>query len=355
MRPRFGVTVGRTLQDFAPPKSAALLFDHIVVFGLDSILDKRNRRWWGPESRALRANVDWMLERGILLEERVSFEPGDLLDAVSRGDEGSTAETRHPAIVTNYLQQGRPIATYRWTVARDGQERASGALWLETAKRLTDSEDAHHAIQAYWVRQVPAILGAPSERIYLTCREVAGSFREQADGVAAVFGPPRQISSEFAPWGRHAYQKSSNALEVVLNALPQPTDDTPWEAILDFRADPETREKLVRLHSWLNKIGSEDTSPGEFADELAGMVTEYEAYMRSHRLAISRGVLMTIVVTAPEVAQRVLDLKWGEAAKTLFSIFDTKVELLKAERAAPHRDIAYIVAAHDEFGDPLDY
>jgi hypothetical protein len=33
----------------------------------------------------------------------------------------------------------------------------------------------------------------------------------------------------------------------VLRALPQPTDDTPWEAILDFRADPASKEVAESL------------------------------------------------------------------------------------------------------------
>ena len=66
-------------------------------------------------------------------------------------------------------------------------------------------------------------------------------------------------------------------LQTVLEQMPIPDSQTSWEAIIDFRNDPDVREKLVRLRHWTSQVSRSDLTPAEIRDELEYLQTEYEA------------------------------------------------------------------------------
>jgi hypothetical protein len=139
-------------------------------------------------------------------------------------------------------------------------------------------------------------------------------------------------------------------LGVVLNALPEPDDSTPWEAVLDFRNDPEAMESLRRLRRWLATAALDARDPRRIELELEGLLEGYTAHLRLHRMKTNRGTLQTFVILAANVLDAILHVRFSEAAKTVFNFYDRRVALLEAELSAPGREVAYIAQAIDAFG-----
>ena len=142
---------------------------------------------------------------------------------------------------------------------------------------------------------------------------------------------------------------ASPILNIVLHALPVPTDDTPWEKIIDFRSDEVASTALRRLRRWMRHLASEARSEKELKDELEGLFDEYREYMRVHKLKTTRGTIETVVTTVGEVAENVLKLRFGKLANLLFAASGHRVSLLEAELAAPGREVAYIIKAQEAF------
>jgi hypothetical protein len=137
---------------------------------------------------------------------------------------------------------------------------------------------------------------------------------------------------------------------VIIKALPEPDDSTPFEQILEFKEDSSTKSKLLELRRWMSRLTHSSISPIEAAQELEWLLQQYEDHMRLHRLKVNRGMLETVVTMTGEIAENLIKLKLGNLARLPFLITERRIALLEAERSAPGREVAYIYKAHNSFG-----
>jgi hypothetical protein len=153
----------------------------------------------------------------------------------------------------------------------------------------------------------------------------------------------------------HALEFDPNgAVGVVLRALPMPCESTPWEAIVEFRRDPEAKAKLLRLRHWINGVQHCQDSAADVVDELEYLLQEYEDHMRLHRLKTTRGTFETLITCGLEVFENLLRLRPSQAVKPLFAVRDRRLALWDAERSAPGRDVAYVLDARKALGHTDD-
>jgi len=138
--------------------------------------------------------------------------------------------------------------------------------------------------------------------------------------------------------------------EVVLSALPEPDDSTPWEDVLQFRADQDARATLRRLRHWIFNLAQKTLSEAEMREELEYLLAEHERHMHLHRIKVRHGVFEAVITSTAELIENVAKLRLGKLSKALFSARDRKVALLQAEASSPGRDVAYITRARSSFG-----
>jgi hypothetical protein len=162
---------------------------------------------------------------------------------------------------------------------------------------------------------------------------------EHLDAVPLISGP---ISSSFGPGKYHV-------LEIVLNRMPQPSSDVPWEQILEFRNDPETKGKFWALRAWMSDVAKASLSPTEIVEKLECSLYEYQQHMNLARMKTNWGMCRTIVCAAAELAEDLVKFKWGKAAQLLFTLKDRKIALAEAELQSKGREVAYIVASREQF------
>jgi hypothetical protein len=60
----------------------------------------------------------------------------------------------------------------------------------------------------------------------------------------------------------------SDALDVVLRALPVPSDATSWESILEFRGDADASDAWLDLRNWINEVSTGTLTPAELQDKI---------------------------------------------------------------------------------------
>lgn len=141
-------------------------------------------------------------------------------------------------------------------------------------------------------------------------------------------------------------------VRVVFEALPLPDADTPWQAINDWRHDPEAAEKYRLLRAWIARFARENPSSVDVEEELVSNLATYQRYMAVQHKKMSRTRLEAIVLPVAEIAEDALHLRLSKAASRLFGLFREEVTLLESELSAPGREVAYITASQVRFGRP---
>lgn len=146
----------------------------------------------------------------------------------------------------------------------------------------------------------------------------------------------------------------NDVVNIILKSIPEPqADSEPWEKIIDFRNDPDTKKKLVRLRHWISDIAESNKSQLEIVEELEYCYNQYEEHIKFHQMKIRKGVLETIIMIPAEAIEGILRLKPTKTLKTLFSVKHKKLELLEAELKAPNRDLAYLFDVNEKFASAV--
>ncbi len=148
-------------------------------------------------------------------------------------------------------------------------------------------------------------------------------------------------------------EKADNCtiVQIVIDSLPIPNDQTPWEQILEIRQDHEMQAKLLALKQWMREIAKKELTPIEIEEQLEWLIYDYRRHMNLHKMKVDTGAFETVIVTAAELIEDLAKFKWGKAAKSLFSIKERRIALLEGEINAPGSEVAYIVKTREQFSN----
>jgi ABC-type Fe3+-hydroxamate transport system substrate-binding protein len=148
----------------------------------------------------------------------------------------------------------------------------------------------------------------------------------------------------------------NEVIEISLKTLPMPDYSTPWEQILEYRSDSDSRVKFTRLRQWMSKVAQVKNKPNEVEEEVQTLIDDYSQHMKMHRIKTRLDTLKAIVVA--EVG--LFTGGWltgigalpgiiGIVANPLYSIRQRQVEITAEELKAPGREVAYIVESNEAF------
>ncbi|MEM9633813.1 MAG: hypothetical protein AAGA50_20960 [Pseudomonadota bacterium] len=139
-------------------------------------------------------------------------------------------------------------------------------------------------------------------------------------------------------------------VEITLSNIPSPDSCTPWEKIIDFKQDPETRGFLSGLRVWMSASSKDKKkSPVELKDELDWLIFQRKKHLDAHRITSNFDALTAVVVSGAEFAEDIVKVRWGKLAKGIASIVRKKSSLLESEVKAPNQEIEYILRTQEEF------
>jgi hypothetical protein len=143
--------------------------------------------------------------------------------------------------------------------------------------------------------------------------------------------------------------RKAEILRILFNALPVPDDSVPWEQIFDYRSDPDSRERLLSLRRWINKVSDGNLSVPEIQDEAEWLMHQYQKHMNFHKMKVNLATLESLVKAPLEVLENLVKINWSKLPDPLFTVTKRKVALLEVEINAPGRELSYIIKAKEKF------
>ena len=136
--------------------------------------------------------------------------------------------------------------------------------------------------------------------------------------------------------------RETEVANVVIDAFPEPSDETSWESIIDFRK--EARFQLLELRRWVRKLAKDDVSLYEAKEELEYLLHDYRRYYEIRKIKQNIGTLSSIVKIPLGLAENIIKIRLEKLTDSLFSLHNQRVELFEFEMNAPGKDVAYIVS-----------
>lgn len=298
--------------DFSNLKQQVLLFDQIGIFRLNSfykaltesidLLKKFNLNTiTKPES--IVAELQWLQQEGVIFEPTIHEE----------FNEESLIKTR---LNPNF----------------------------ETAKELLKKILAVKPYNPQVENKIePSRLKSLQEQQFTLIRLMA-IVMEASKGVTAVTTAP------YTEYTRELQNSSkSDVAQVVIKKLPLPSNETPWEQLIDYRNDAKTQRLLLSLRRWINKISTQNLSSLEIEDEIEFLINEFQEHMKLHKMKANTETMEVITNSVSDVLGNLLTLKFSKFLEPLFAIKKQQLSLLEAELNAPGKELAYIIKSRETF------
>jgi hypothetical protein len=145
------------------------------------------------------------------------------------------------------------------------------------------------------------------------------------------------------------HAKKDEVIQIIINALPIPSDSVSWEQILEYRTDSESKSKFLALKNWMTDIGKANLTAIEIEEKLEYLIDQYHQHMKLHKLKSTTGTLGAVMTISLGLVENVIKLKLESFAKGLFALKHRKIELIEGELKAPGNEIAYIVKTNEKF------
>jgi hypothetical protein len=284
---------------------------HLVLFDKIAVVHTQDRDWtFRTKDSSLAADLDWLESKGVVfrVEEFLNQECGFEFARRRKGDR----------------RKGVFIVPVKIPRQKIGEMRHDllGLPFLEKfdGKTIRDISAGFDDLSCRWEAQ-----------------RLAGSM----DVRAVSLFPPRPEVTELL--GINTAQ--GDVLRVVLKDIPEPSALTSLDEILEFRQEPESKEKIFAFRRWVQSMITKRVPEKEIGEELEWLTHQYEEYMRLHRLKIRRGVIEIVITTTAKIAEDLVKIRWGDLSRSLFSLSHRKLELMEAELNAPGRELAYLIHA----------
>jgi hypothetical protein len=316
-------------------KRAALMFDRITIPQLSQFTSFIQAATGEYPQEA--AEFDWLCEQGILFES-AHDKTADLQSEEYRRVDEAAKELQsdfEALLKENDLEEVADIKKEDFVESIDKLKETFGGK-ISNIEKVVKSEIFNRGL----------VLGHDyyTRGISIQLRELNGL---DAYPILALDIP----TSVRKPAGTH------DIIDITFNALPVPDENTPWEQIIDFRRDPESKRKFIALKNWTNEVARMQLEAHEVKDKLEVLLNDYREHIKGHKIKTRWDTLRTIVVA--EVG--FFSSGWlpgigsvpgvlGMIATPLYSIKQRQLALVEAERNAPGREVAYIIKAREGFG-----
>lgn len=304
------------------PKKELLLFDKVAVVHLEQALETHRHTLQGEPEIA--DQLEWLEDQGLLI--RTEGPPQSFYR-----DSGRESDLRLIAALYEWAENLREQSFGPRVELANGSEYASA--------KPGSRADIELSMKADWAR---ASLVARTTADYLTTTR-------SVDAVSAQPIPEMLDYLQAQLHNGHIPLALSDVAQVVLSALPLPSELTPIEDLIEFKQDSETSQRLLGVRIWMRDLAKAELAPAELEEKLEWLLHEYQKHMDLHRLKTRTGTLETVITTTLEIAENLVKINWSKAAQALFSIRKRKLALLEAEASAPGREVSYVAWAKVRF------
>lgn len=143
---------------------------------------------------------------------------------------------------------------------------------------------------------------------------------------------------------RNLTQKGNtkNALELLVNDFPFPPENIPWQDLVEFKADEETKKRVMSFRLWMRKQATTTENPKHTLEELRCMLNDYNDYMRIQHKKYKLNAASFLLSSVPSAIANIASFNIGQALSKLVSVRSHNIRLTEAELNAPGREISYV-------------
>jgi hypothetical protein len=323
-------------------KRTALLFDSIVV------LKTSEGDLEGPAKQPIRGvdshELEWLTEKGIISFERDHSESFFVASGKAGQQSGNRADALSKAGVLSFGGAAPEPTSESDTIYNRYREYRRACLGhLALISKNSPNYEAFVRSAANFVARYSAT------QMQLT-------LDEDQRAVPLMYDPKYILSRLGAtipyPYDTEAKADYKRTTATVLGQLPVPDGLTPWEDILEFRANSKSRLAFFQLREWIKDAAKSDNTGAELKDRIEYELTTLEAELKRARIKSTVGTIEIVVTSAGEVVENLLGLKFGEAAKALIRMFKGEVDTLSEEEKLAKHGLYYIVKAKEVFRVP---
>ena len=299
--------------DFSDLKQQALLFDQIGIYKLSNFyknleeslhLFKKLVPGFPNKAETIIAELEWLQQKGIIFELKIEEELSD----------------PHFSLLNTSIGQK----------FEDAKRLLKKVIDIQTFD-LKNVDDEKHKIKLIKEQQV-------------TLLRLMSIVMETTKGVTAVTTFPYTEYTRELP-----NSSKSNVAQIVINNLPLPNNETPWEQIIDYRNDSETQKHLLSLRRWISRISMQNLSPLEIEEEIESLINDFQEHMKLHKMKANTETVEIIVNSSADVIGNLVTLKFSKILEPLFAIKKRQLSLLEAEMTAPGKEMTYIIKSRETF------
>lgn len=294
-------------------KRAALLFDKVGITELDLVL-----RYFGDLNLdAEISDLEW------LCQQEVAFDLG----------------TRKPP--------AQPRRNEEFDRYHDLAERGLRNFQNALAERLLSYEKRGKQK----LKKTKSTITRQDKKIY-SVGSMAADYEARCAAIQLRDTSPAQafpiLSSPMPPL-RNSQANKVDVVQIVLYALPQPSETVPWEQIIEYRHDPDSQHKVLDLRHWMTDVARGDLTDVEVAERIEYLISRYQRHLELHRMKVKKGALQTTLISSAEFAENLAKFRLGRIAQNLFSLKRSRIALMEGELTSPGSELAYIVKARERF------
>ncbi|HEY9286167.1 MAG TPA: hypothetical protein VIP46_22135 [Pyrinomonadaceae bacterium] len=311
MREFIGVKSLIGVNDTASIKQEALMFDRIAVPNY-SVIAPMLRRGSCPAMADYYDDLDWLFEEGII------FEPGN----ISKDESVLAEEVLASEEYRNYSELMH--------------EHASGM------RRLAD--------------HIESLAGKSDEPVPVDITSFLLAPQYQVQCISLLLRKVKQVDAyPILPCYCHFIEgehvKKKEVVQITLGTLPMPDYSTPWEQILEYRSDPDSKGKFWALRNWMSETAKAELSPFEVVEKLETLLYEYQKHLELHKLKTNVGKVEAAVITVGEFLEDLANRKFSKIAKGLFDAKQRQIALIEGELTAPGKEVSYVIEARGAFNE----
>lgn len=145
--------------------------------------------------------------------------------------------------------------------------------------------------------------------------------------------------------------KKTRVVKFILNAFPEPDENTSWEHILEFKSDDDVKNKRNALIHWINKVSSSPTPLNDVKEEYEYLYSDYMKHYKLHKMKSTNTTLEIVVTAGSWLLLALQNPQFILPFKDLLRMNLSYINLMQEEEKLPGKEIAYIYHANKEFGN----
>ncbi|EGQ8156519.1 hypothetical protein NB461_09705 [Vibrio alginolyticus] len=137
-------------------------------------------------------------------------------------------------------------------------------------------------------------------------------------------------------------KQTSSVIDVVINNMPSPNEDIPYEELLDFKNDSRVLNNRKSFNRWIrNKLGSNDLSIQELNEEIADLTSDYREYMELAKMKYDFKVKHISLNIPLGTIEKIMKLQFSKLTQPFYELKLSQIEYFEAELKAPGKELAY--------------